>query len=50
VSIKARIGWVRMNKHLNILMHMGHIDSPNLVALCVTELDDTLPPYGCYTR
>jgi hypothetical protein len=25
------------------------MESPNLVALCVTELDDTLPPYGCYT-
>jgi hypothetical protein len=25
------------------------MESPNLVALCVTELDDTLPHYGCYT-
>jgi hypothetical protein len=24
-------------------------DSANLVASCVVELDDTLPPYGCYT-
>jgi hypothetical protein len=21
----------------------------NLVASCVTELNDSLPPYGCYT-
>jgi hypothetical protein len=47
--IKARVDWVQMNKHLNVLMHMGHMESPNLVASCVTELDDTLPPYGCYT-
>jgi hypothetical protein len=49
VSVKARVGWVRMNKHLNVLTHMRHMESPNLVASCVTELDDTLPPYGCYT-
>jgi hypothetical protein len=46
---KASVGWVQMNKHLNVVMHIGHIKSPNLVASCVTELDDTLPPYGCYT-
>jgi hypothetical protein len=49
VSVKARIDWVRMNKHLNILTHTGHMESPNLVASYVAELDDTLPPYGCYT-
>jgi hypothetical protein len=49
VSVKARIGWVRMNKHLNVLTHTGHMKSPNLVVLCVDELDNTLPPYGCYT-
>jgi hypothetical protein len=49
VSIKAYVGWVRMNKHLNVLAHTGHMESPNLVASCVTEFDDTLPPYGCYT-
>jgi hypothetical protein len=48
VSIKACVNWVQMNKHLNVLMHTGHVESPNLVALCVTELNDTLPPYGCY--
>jgi hypothetical protein len=42
VSVKARAGWVRMNKHLNVLTHMGHMESPNLVASCVNELDDTL--------
>jgi hypothetical protein len=35
-----------MNKHLNLLTHMGHMESPNLVASCVDELDDTLP---CFT-
>jgi hypothetical protein len=24
---------------------MGHMESPNLVALCVDELDDTLPRF-----
>jgi hypothetical protein len=50
VSIKAHDGWVRMNKHLNVLTHTGHMQSPNLVASCVIKLDNTLPPYGCYTR
>jgi hypothetical protein len=49
VLVKASVGWVRMNKHLNVLTHTGHMKSPNLVALCVAELDDTLPPYECYT-
>jgi hypothetical protein len=38
-----------MNIHLNVLMHTGHMESPNIVALCVAELNDTLPLYGCYT-
>jgi hypothetical protein len=42
VSVKARVGWVRMNKQLNVLTHTGHMESPNLVASCVDELDDTL--------
>jgi hypothetical protein len=50
VSTKAHIGWVRMNEHLNILTHTGHMKSPNLVVSYVTEMDDTLPPYECYTR
>jgi hypothetical protein len=49
VSVKAHVSWVRMIKHLNVLTHMGHMESPNLVASCVAELDITLPPYGCYT-
>jgi hypothetical protein len=48
VSIKARVSWVRMYKHLNVLMHTRHMESPNLEASCVDELDNTLPPYGCY--
>jgi hypothetical protein len=32
VSIKARVGWIRMNKHLN-------------VASCFEELDDILPHF-----
>jgi hypothetical protein len=34
-----------MNKHLNVLIHTGHMESPNLIALCVDELDDTLPRF-----
>jgi hypothetical protein len=48
VSIKAHVSWVRMNKHLNVLTHTRHMESPNLEASCVDELDNTLPPYGCY--
>jgi hypothetical protein len=33
---------------LNVLTYTCHMESPNIVASCVTELDDTLPPYGCY--
>jgi hypothetical protein len=43
VSIKDHVSWVQMNKHLNVLTHIGHMQSPNLVALCVDEMDDTLP-------
>jgi hypothetical protein len=43
VSVKARVGWVRMNKHLKVLTHTGHMEFPNLVALCADGLDDTLP-------
>jgi hypothetical protein len=49
MSVKAHVGLVRMNKHSNVLTHLGHMESPNLVASYVAELDDTLPPYGCYT-
>jgi hypothetical protein len=45
VSVKARVGWVRMNKHLNVLIHTRHMKSPNWVASCVDELDDTLPRF-----
>jgi hypothetical protein len=48
VLIKAHVSWVRMNKHLNVLVYTEYMESPNLVASCVAELDDTLPPYGCY--
>jgi hypothetical protein len=34
-----------MNKHLNVLMHTGHMESPNLVALCVDKLDVSLPRF-----
>jgi hypothetical protein len=34
-----------MNKHLNVLTHTGHTESPNLVASCVDELGDTLPHF-----
>jgi hypothetical protein len=27
MSVKVRIGWVRMNKHLNVLSHTGHMES-----------------------
>jgi hypothetical protein len=28
VSVKARVGWVRMNKHLNVLTHTRQMESP----------------------
>jgi hypothetical protein len=43
VVAPAYVGWVRMNKHLNVLTHTGNMESPNLVALCADGLDDTLP-------
>jgi hypothetical protein len=43
MSVKARIGWVQMNKQLNVLTHMGYMESPNLVASCVTEIEAILP-------
>jgi hypothetical protein len=27
---------------------MRYMEPPHLLSLCVVELDDTLPPYGCY--
>jgi hypothetical protein len=45
MSGKAHVGWVWMNKHLNVLTHTGHMESPNLVASCVDELNDTLPHF-----
>jgi hypothetical protein len=45
MSVKARIGWVRINKHLNLLTHIGHLQSSNLVASCVNGLNDTLPRF-----
>jgi hypothetical protein len=47
MSVKPRVSWVRMNKQLNVLTHTGHMESPNLVASCVDELDNTLP---CFTH
>jgi hypothetical protein len=29
----------------NVLMHTGHMESPNFVASCVDDLDDTLPRF-----
>jgi hypothetical protein len=29
----------------NLLAHMGHMETPNYVASCVDELDDTLPRF-----
>jgi hypothetical protein len=45
VSVKARVSWVRMNKHLTVMTHTRHMESPNLVVSCVDELDDTLPRF-----
>jgi hypothetical protein len=38
----ASIGskWISIK---NVLAHMGHMKTPNVVASCVNELDDTLP-------
>jgi hypothetical protein len=30
---------------LNVLTHTGHMESPDLVALCGNGLDDTLPRF-----
>jgi hypothetical protein len=44
MSIKAHVGWALMNKHLIMYWCLWDIWSPtNLVASCVTELDNTLP-------
>jgi hypothetical protein len=32
-----------MNKHLNVLAHTGHVESPNLVASCAAETEAILP-------
>jgi hypothetical protein len=45
VSVKACIGWVWMNKHLNVLTHTGHTESPNWVASCFEELVNALPHF-----
>jgi hypothetical protein len=41
--VKAHVSWVRMNKHLNILTHTEHMESPNLVAPCAAETKAILP-------
>jgi hypothetical protein len=43
MSVKARVDRVRMNKHLNVLMHTRYMESPNLVASCATEMEAILP-------
>jgi hypothetical protein len=44
VSIKACIGFVRMDKHLIMYWRIRDIWSPaNLVASSIAESDDTLP-------
>jgi hypothetical protein len=43
VSVKAHVGWVQMNKHLNVLAQTRHMESPNLVASCVNEMEAILP-------
>jgi hypothetical protein len=43
--VKAHVDWALLNKHLIVLTHTGHMESPNLVASCVDELDDTLPHF-----
>jgi hypothetical protein len=34
-----------MNKHLNVLTHTWHMESPDLVASCADGLDDILPRF-----
>jgi hypothetical protein len=43
------MGRISTELSLYVLTHTRHMESPNLVASCVAKLDDTLPPYGCYT-
>jgi hypothetical protein len=45
ISIKARVGWVRMNKHLIMYWCIRDLWGPtDLVASCVTETE-AIPPY-----
>jgi hypothetical protein len=46
VSIKDRVGWPPLQQALIMYWYIQDIWSPtNLVALTVTELDDTLPRF-----
>jgi hypothetical protein len=37
--------WSEWTSTWNVLTHTGHMESPNWVASCVDELDDTLPSF-----
>jgi hypothetical protein len=43
VLIKVHVGWALLNKHLNVLTRMRHMEFPNWVALCAAETEDILP-------
>jgi hypothetical protein len=46
VSIKDRVGWPPLQQALIMYWYIQDVWSPtNLVALTVTELDDTLPHF-----
>jgi hypothetical protein len=45
MSVKSHVSWVQMNKHLKCTVAYGTYRNPNWVALCVDELDDTLPRF-----
>jgi hypothetical protein len=48
--LRPHVSWALMNKHLIMYWCIQDLWGPaNLVASCVTELDDTIPPYRCYT-
>jgi hypothetical protein len=51
VLIMAHVRWALLNKLLIMYWHMQDLWGPlNFVALCATELDDTLPRLWMFRR
>jgi hypothetical protein len=41
--LRPAFGWDRMNKHLNVMTHTRHMESPNWVVPCAAETEAILP-------